>query len=121
VIAATVLCPGCGGSGDRPELGSVHGTITMDGKPFGKVVVVFSPAEGRPSTGVTDDEGRYELQYLNDAKGAKIGAHTVGFAPQEGIAPAFPIPRSYALGSSSAPKVEVEEGANELDFDLASQ
>ena len=52
---------GCGSGDDRPELGQVTGTITMDGTPLTGTVVVFSPDNGRPSRGKTDAEGKYEL------------------------------------------------------------
>lgn len=69
---------GCGGqSGDQPSLGTVSGTVTMDGKPLSHADVVFMPTQGSPSSGQTDENGQYELSYVGDAKGALIAKHKV--------------------------------------------
>ena len=73
IVLPAVLLVGCGG----PSLGTVTGTVTIDGKPAPNVTVTFVPeAGGRASTGVTDSEGKYELLYSVD-KGALIGKHKV--------------------------------------------
>lgn len=69
------IVPGCS-SGDVPVV-PVQGTVTLDGKPLAGAEVVFSPEVGRPSLGVTDSQGRYELRYLVDRNGALPGKHTV--------------------------------------------
>jgi hypothetical protein len=71
-----LVCVGCGESG--PPLGSVEGTVSMDGKPLPNVLVTFSPTAegGAPSTGVTDGEGHYVLLYT-DRRGALVGKHKV--------------------------------------------
>ncbi|QDT47409.1 carboxypeptidase regulatory-like domain-containing protein [Symmachiella dynata] len=120
LVVAIWATSGCGGNGDRPEIGTVEGTITLDGKPFQEVVVVFIPDKGRPSTGVTDEEGRYELKYLEDAEGAKIGHHKVGLAAQEDVQPSAPIPRKYGYGPNTELEAEVLAGDNVLDFKLTS-
>lgn len=68
---------GCGGVSDQPELGQVTGTITLDGKPLPRTAVMFQPENGRPATGRTDKDGKYELTYIRDTKGAKIGKNRV--------------------------------------------
>lgn len=86
VLALTVmlLClTGCGGSSDQPDLGQVHGTITFDGKPLGGVVVVFQPDSGRPARGRTDADGNYELTYIRQTLGTKVGHNRVEVAPSE--------------------------------------
>lgn len=66
---------GCGPDG--PELGTVSGTVTMDGQPLNNVLVTFMPeAGGRSSTGKTDSSGKYTLMRL-EQKGAEIGSHKV--------------------------------------------
>lgn len=74
--------PGCGGS-DQPELGQVTGTITLDGKPLSGIAVVFQPDSGRPARGMTDAEGKYELTYIRETKGTKVGPNRVEIAPSE--------------------------------------
>lgn len=106
---------GCGGSGDRPELGKVSGTVKMDGKPLSGVIVVFKPDAGRAATGIADAAGKYQLTYLHGVNGAKVGPSTVSFEwPLGTSGPA--IPEKYAAKSEL--KVEVKMGSNTLDFNL---
>jgi len=86
VLAMGVLLVvgGCGSSRDRPPLGKVSGTVTMDGNPLVGVVVSFSPQGGRTSSGVTDANGKYELTYAHGVKGAQVGKHTVHISSQGG-------------------------------------
>lgn len=77
-LAAT----GCGDP-DAPEIARVTGQATRGGKPVPSLTVNFMPTDGRPSWGITDAQGRYELEYNADYKGAKVGHHKVyvGFRP----------------------------------------
>ena len=130
--------PGCGGPSDQPELGQVTGTITLDGKPLSGVAVVFQPDNGRPARGTTDAAGKYELTYIRETKGAKVGPNRVEIAPsEEGEAEevddageeskpvtqqpksAKPkIPSRYNVQSEL--KVDVKAGKNTFDFKLES-
>lgn len=79
-LVLSFIATGCGGaaSDDTPELGTVSGTVTLDGSPVPKATVTFKPeAGGRPSSGTTDDQGYYELQYSLNNNGAVPGKHTV--------------------------------------------
>lgn len=129
---------GCGGPSDQPELGQVTGTVTLDGKPLSGVAVVFQPESGRPARGMTDAEGRYELTYIRETKGAKVGPNRVEIAPSEDgegeevadsgeettSAPARPksgkptIPARYNVRSELT--VDVKPGENTFDFKLES-
>lgn len=74
-----------GGSLDLPPLGSVSGTVTVDGDPLVGVAVQFTPLDDvrkdggdgpqriRTATGVTDENGYYTLYYLDGVKGAPVG------------------------------------------------
>ena len=130
--------PGCGGVSDQPELGQVTGTITLDGKPLSGVAVVFQPESGRPARGMTDAEGKYELTYIRQTKGTKVGPNRVEIAPSEDgeieesadsdeenkSAPARSksgkpaIPARYNVQSEL--KVDVKPGENTFDFKLES-
>jgi hypothetical protein len=131
---------GCSGKGDRPELGLVTGTITMDGQPLSGIAVVFTPDDGRPARGKTDSEGKYELTYVGHTQGAKIGHHRVEIAPSEegeedaeetgdtentgaakkpGKAGKVRIPARYNVKSTL--EADVEPGANVFDFQLDSK
>ena len=67
---------GCDRS-DMPDTGRVTGTATLDGVPLASARVSFTPTTARPSYGTTDADGRYELTYIRDTKGAAVGEHTV--------------------------------------------
>ncbi|SIO29697.1 hypothetical protein SAMN05444166_3581 [Singulisphaera sp. GP187] len=71
---------GCG-NGDYPEMARVTGTVAYNGKPVPNMMVNFMPTEGRPSWGKTDADGKFEMVYDSDYKGAKIGHHKVYFTP----------------------------------------
>jgi hypothetical protein len=129
VIFLSVVLAACGCSwkpSDEPELGLVSGTVTMDGKPLPGVWVGFAPTEGRSSMGLTDKDGRYELNYLLEKKGAKVGQHKVAITtPQEdesgGIVPNFKelIPPQY--NSNTNLTAEVKPGSNTINFELAKK
>ena len=73
-----IIAAGCGGgSSDQPDLGSVTGNIVIDEKPVSGAMVVFSPEKGRSSMGITDGDGNYELTYVGETQGAKLGKHTI--------------------------------------------
>ncbi len=142
VVALSVLLlslPGCGGSGDRPELGQVSGTITLDKKPLSGVAVVFQPDGGRPASGTTDAEGRYELTYIGQTRGTKVGHNRVEIASSEEgeedadepegdvdslqakqpVNSSRPsIPARY--NTKSELEADVKPGKNTFDFDLES-
>lgn len=121
------LTAGCGGGAgsDQPDLGTVTGVVTMDGDPLSGVTVTFTPTEGRPSNGVTDEAGKYELGYLRDIKGAVIGTHSVSITtPQEAPTPPGqkykdPIPAKY--NAQTTLTEEVKAGDNTIDFKLESK
>ena len=118
---------GCGGSAgsDQPKLGTVSGIVTMDGQPLADVIVTFTPTQGRASNGKTDGEGKYELGYLRDTKGAVLSSHTVSITtPQDAPTPPGqtykdPIPAKY--NSKTTLKEEVTEGDNTINFELVSK
>lgn len=91
ILSLTFYGLGCGGSSDQPDLGTVTGTVTMDGKPLAYAIISFAPSEGLPSSGQADKNGLYKLSHIGDAKGALIGKHTVsimtGTAPSTGSSP----------------------------------
>jgi len=103
---------------DRPELGMVRGRVTMDGKPLSHVTVSFRPiGGGRQSCGDTDDDGRYELTYIRDILGAKLGNHRVTVGPSDLVpSPKKRIPERY--NAKTTLEAEVHAGENEFDFAL---
>ena len=113
------------GCGDSLKLGTVQGTVTLDGQPLAGVMVQFhSDAGGRPGSGVTGSDGKYELIYGNGREGTLVGPSKVEIttvwphgAPEEGESET--IPAKY--NSNSTLKRDVLEGDNTFDFALESE
>jgi hypothetical protein len=120
-LAAALLLAGCGESG--PELATVTGTVTRDGKPLPNMRVQFQPEAGRPSSGNTDSQGVYALRYTSELDGAVPGKHRVYIVS----APNLPPPDfqgQVPVGDESdavhwPEPVTVEAGENKIDFDLS--
>jgi len=118
-LSASVLgLTGCS-RGNRPELGFVQGTVTLDGKPLAGVIVIFQPEEGRPAVAKTDAQGNYVLTYVHGVKGAKVGVNVVSLTWPDGDPGRVPIPAKY--GAQSTLTAEVQPGDNRFDFDLDSR
>ncbi|AMV32957.1 hypothetical protein VN12_12585 [Pirellula sp. SH-Sr6A] len=139
LIGLSLFASGCTSS-DQPELGQVTGTITLDGKPLTGVAVVFQPENGRPARGMTNAEGKYELVYIRQTKGSKVGPNRVEIAPSEegeeseepevGDGEAQTASKKSKSGKPVVParyntkselKVEVVSGKNTFDFQLESK
>ncbi|RCS54054.1 carboxypeptidase regulatory-like domain-containing protein [Bremerella cremea] len=74
-LLGLAMIVGCGESG--PSLGKVTGKVTLDGKPLPNAIVSFVPEDGRrSSSAMTNEEGVYNLAYIDQA-GAVIGKHKV--------------------------------------------
>ena len=115
-----ILLSGCS-RGTRPELGAVHGKVTLDGKPLKGAGVGFRPeGGGRESMSATDEEGNYSLNYIRDIQGAAVGWHTIRIStanPRAGK-PEL-VPKQYNTASTLRKKIIA--GDNVIDFDLKSQ
>lgn len=113
-----MLCAGCGSS----DYGYVSGTVTVEGKPLPNAMVTFTPEpSGRPSSGLTDDNGVYNLIYTKDQKGALIGQHIVRIstavaAGDYGKTTRETIPAKYNIASEL--KREVKPGRNTIDIEV---
>ncbi|QDT78866.1 hypothetical protein CA11_22050 [Gimesia maris] len=132
LLALSFSLAGCGGGvDDQPELGQVKGTVTMDGSPLAGVSVTFSPDSGRPATGKTDVAGNYELIYIRNTPGCKLGHNTVMISnsgeedemEMEGDDAVMPttteeneIPAKY--NSKTTLEADVQPGENTFNFDL---
>ena len=73
--AIALSCLGCSHSG--PDIATVEGTVTLDGKPLPHATVVFTPEEGRPAGARTDENGHYVLNFSEGRKGAIPGKNKV--------------------------------------------
>jgi hypothetical protein len=115
-----------------PEMGTVSGVVTLDGKPQPLVKVVFSPdpsagPAAKSSQGLTDGEGRYSLSYRSadgrSAVGAKIGKHLVSMKDIRSIESRDnPVPYRFSLALTRASKsplfADVKAGEQQIDFDI---
>ena len=117
IVALTLL--GCSRS-LQPPLGQVSGTVTLDGVVLANATVLFTPAgAGRTSQGITDNAGRYQLNYLRDIRGANVDRHTVRIttACEENGGREILPPRYH---SRSELEARVTAGKNVCNFDLRS-
>jgi len=128
-----VFLSGCGGApSDQPDLHSVSGKVTQDGKPLANMMVSFTlQGGGRPATGTTDAEGAYTLTYKEGLDGAPVGTHSVRLAfveastedyeatndapENEGDASLRGLPQSAFDGSITK---EVKAESNEINIEL---
>ena len=130
-IIGIFLLTGCGGSGDRPDLGQVTGTVFMDGEPLPLVWVMFNPTTGgRTSMGRSNEIGQYKLMYLDGVEGANIGPHKVAVLSYHedeieelrlntGKPVKEPIPAKY--NTETTLEEEVMPGPNVIDIYLESE
>jgi len=85
---ALVFLSGCSRG---PKLVPVSGVVKVNGKPYPNAVVSFQPVgsknaenPGRGSVGITDENGRFTLQYDGQKPGALVGQHRVRIYTQMG-------------------------------------
>jgi len=124
-VVVALLVTGCIWGG--PELGTVTGTVTLDGEPLANAQVEFQPRQGSPSYGTTDRLGRYELEYTKDKPGAIVGTHVVRITTQttrtdaSGNEVQVPqrVPERYNYRSELIE--QVAPGENKIDFRLESE
>lgn len=116
-FVAVLIVIGCTRS--TVELAEVTGKITMGGQPLKNASVVFTPENGRPSMGGTDEQGYYSLRYTPTTKGARVGSATVEIRTgnTENLRE-FPetVPAKYNAKSELTTVVKPEP--NEINFDL---
>lgn len=126
VVASCLLISivGCSNNPAKyPETGAVSGTVTLDGEPLEGAAVSFIPAEGRPSKGKTDAQGKYVLRYAGGIQGAMLGPCKVSItktvADEATETMVEMLPARY-IGAESELTAEVTDGQNTFDFALTS-
>ncbi|WP_435006619.1 hypothetical protein P12x_004136 [Tundrisphaera lichenicola] len=128
-LALAAIGPlGCGSSG--PELASVSGQVTYQGKPVTLGMVTFLPLnpDGRTATGQIDSSGNYTLQTQNPGDGALLGDYRVtifaqdnpvlDYIPKKKVPPKRLVPEKYEKPDTSGLKETVNSGSNTINFDL---
>lgn len=134
---------GCAGGGSAPpipETVPVSGVVLLDGKPLVSASILFVPSQGTKGiecSGVTDDDGRFELKHPHGPSGAPAGTYGVvvshlvdsrGLAllPDPDVPPADrgaveSLPPRYSSFDQTTLKAEVPHPAGELKFELKSR
>lgn len=117
VLACVAIIGGCGGVGDQPDIGTVAGTVTLDGKPLADAEIIFQHENKRFSHAATDANGQYELTYIRDIKGAAVGKHRVVIKARDARRRQI-VPLKYNANTTLT--AEVKPGQNTFDFALTS-
>jgi hypothetical protein len=133
LLCSVALVLGCG---ERRNLGTVSGRITLDGQPLADAKVNFQPMSdtrnpGIGSFGQTNANGEYTLTLIDEkAQGAIVGMHRVMIIKKAGAAkgdqaddkvPAGKdlVPPEYNLNSTLT--FEVKPGHNNADWNLETK
>jgi hypothetical protein len=112
------------GRGNLPPLGSVSGTVKLDGKPLANATIRFIPLDdsGRmdrkgasAALGLTDDSGHYRLIYVKDIMGAAVGQSRVEIQARDDSG-RDRVRREF--NAQSTLQREVKSGSQVLDFDV---
>lgn len=112
-----------------PSLGTVSGTVKVNGQPLPYAYVVFQPIDppGTYGSAYTDEFGEYSLRFNAHRDGAPVGRHQVSIRaatneelPDHAHASArVHLPEKY--NEQTELLRDVKLGHNEIDFDLESQ
>jgi hypothetical protein len=120
-------------SADLPPLADVYGKVTLKGQAVPGVVVNFTPVgtkdnkEGgqkvkkgapRSASALTDQDGNYELMYMEGVPGAVVGQNRVWIAPQS-PEDFKKIPGNYQSAGTSGDIREVKETGGEQNIELS--
>jgi hypothetical protein len=132
LLALATASLGCGGA--QYEIAEVAGVVLIDGKPAEKLRIEFAPdgtkgTTGPTSTGETDEQGRYALQYFapdenSPQPGAVVGWHRVVLSDRRlaesatGRGVPIRLPPEYTLVGSTPLAQEVQVGAQTIDFSI---
>lgn len=131
LLASSAVCLAIAGCGAQMKVAPVTGTVTLDGQPLEQVSVLFQPDNGRPSFGVTDKQGKYQLAYNRGQGGAEVGECTVKVTEMkndEEEAPMKPVAKKvkgiespFDRYAKDPLKVKILPKRNTIDIALTSQ
>lgn len=123
LIAGCLLAAGCS---SKDGLARVTGKVTLNGRPLSDARIEFRPVavEAAPSSGLTDADGCYELEYTFDTPGAIPGEHVVSirtsgtYFDEQGNEREQEEQLPARYNARSELRRTVEPGKNRIDFDL---
>lgn len=130
ILLATVGC------GSGIEMGTIAGTVTLDGKPMTFGTVMMQHVEGgQPSRGEIQSDGSFVLSTFQPEDGARVGTNRVritAYSTQDparsnglsgsGALGVLVIPEKYASFGRSGLTTEVAPGDNPpLTFELTTK
>jgi hypothetical protein len=128
-LALVGLVPvACGPTG--PEMASISGKVTYNGKPVPKGTITFIPVVqgGRNAVGVIGPDGSYSIQTEKPGDGALLGDYNVtisahdeavlDYIPAKPVEPKLLAPAKYENPKSTDLKATVKRGASPINFDL---
>ena len=122
-IATLVTVVGCGS-----ELPQAEGLVTLDGEPLPKARVVFSSPDHPMAVGTTDEQGRYQAR-TGSTLGISAGEYQVSVSAYketkkpnnlEAPIPVLKTPSRYNDTTRSGLTASIQDGRNEVDFDLTT-
>jgi hypothetical protein len=129
VLALSVFAGTCCGCNRGPATGDISGQATLDGKPIVVGSILLAPLDGKtPSAGAAIQNGQYELKHvvvnkyqvaISAPKVYEPGHIPPGIDTSGGIVPPETVPAKY--NSESTLTLDVQEGANQHDFNLDSK
>ena len=135
-LSLALLLIGLTGCSSGPKVVKVTGTVQHNGKPLSNVQLRFAPeAGGRASTGTSDENGRFELDYAMNVnkqkieKGALQGMHhvSVKFVPRTPVEEmkgykqppdAHEILEKYGDKEKSPLHIEIKDDGQDVTVDL---
>jgi hypothetical protein len=122
-LSGVLILAGCGGAG--PEMGSVKGTVKLDGKPVQGARLEFHPQEGHkpPSYGLTDEDGYYSASFSDTLDGVYLGPVLVQvWMDDVTMVDGQPVQEEFPTryNRDTELKRTVDAGTNTFDFDLTS-
>ncbi len=115
------LLAGCGGGVTR-KTGQVAGKIELDGEPLSRMQVLFEDSQNGFRASAQVEDGNYQFE-----SPLVVGTYQVALQPPPAPPPAAgpppksekpSVPKQYLTTANSGLTAEVQEGTNQLDFQL---
>ncbi|EAQ82092.1 sulfatase-like hydrolase/transferase [Blastopirellula marina] len=96
----------------KPKLNSTSGTVTLKGQPLaGATITFYGGKGGTRATGVTDENGKYEMSTPDNRDGSPTGDFRVTISSPK-------LPSRYTNLQQTFLMVKIVKGDNVLDFSL---